>query len=162
MKKRKEKVDVAELICKMEERMSVLEGKIDILISKCVPAPAAPKPVSQPINQPVSTQNHGSGNQSNNHGGKIMFKAVCADCKKECEVPFKPRGERPVYCKECFSKRKGGNQNKGVIFHNGRDIASVQPIPEAKPENTEKKVPIAKKVSVPKKKPAPKRRKAGK
>jgi CxxC-x17-CxxC domain-containing protein len=35
-----------------------------------------------------------------------MFKATCADCKKECEVPFKPREDRPVYCKECFAKRK--------------------------------------------------------
>lgn len=35
-----------------------------------------------------------------------MFKAVCADCKKECEVPFKPREDRPVYCKECFSAHK--------------------------------------------------------
>lgn len=39
-------------------------------------------------------------------GPREMFKAVCADCKKECEVPFKPSGDRPVYCKECFSKRK--------------------------------------------------------
>ncbi len=35
-----------------------------------------------------------------------MHKAVCADCKQECEVPFKPSGDRPVYCKDCFSKRK--------------------------------------------------------
>ena len=35
-----------------------------------------------------------------------MHKAVCADCKKECEVPFKPSGSRPVYCKECYSKHK--------------------------------------------------------
>ena len=35
-----------------------------------------------------------------------MYKATCADCKKECEVPFKPSGDRPVYCKECFGKRK--------------------------------------------------------
>ncbi len=39
-----------------------------------------------------------------------MFKAVCSDCKKECDVPFKPSGDRPVYCKECFSKRKGGDR----------------------------------------------------
>jgi len=45
-------------------------------------------------------------------GGKFdrrprqMHKAVCADCKKECEVPFKPSGDRPVYCRECFSKRR--------------------------------------------------------
>ena len=39
-------------------------------------------------------------------GPREMFKAICAECKKECEVPFKPREDRPVYCKECFSKRK--------------------------------------------------------
>ena len=35
-----------------------------------------------------------------------MHKATCADCKQECEVRFKPSGDRPVYCKACFSKRK--------------------------------------------------------
>ena len=39
-----------------------------------------------------------------------MYKATCADCKKECEVPFKPSGDRPVYCKDCFSKRKEGGR----------------------------------------------------
>jgi CxxC-x17-CxxC domain-containing protein len=39
-------------------------------------------------------------------GPREMHKAVCADCGKECEVPFKPSGDRPVYCKECFMKRK--------------------------------------------------------
>ena len=47
------------------------------------------------------------------HGGgkydgrpREMHKVTCADCGKESEVPFKPTGDRPVYCKECFSKRK--------------------------------------------------------
>ena len=35
-----------------------------------------------------------------------MHKATCGECKKECEVPFKPREDRPVYCKDCFAKRK--------------------------------------------------------
>jgi len=39
-------------------------------------------------------------------GPKEMHKATCAECGKECEVPFKPSGDRPVYCKECFSKRR--------------------------------------------------------
>ena len=39
-------------------------------------------------------------------GPREMHKATCSDCKKECEVPFKPRGDRPIYCKECYSKRK--------------------------------------------------------
>ncbi len=41
-----------------------------------------------------------------NRQPREMHKAVCSDCKQECEVPFKPRGDRPIYCKECYSKRK--------------------------------------------------------
>ncbi|MDD1747234.1 MAG: hypothetical protein LUQ16_05675, partial [Methanomassiliicoccales archaeon] len=37
---------------------------------------------------------------------KEKHKAICSDCKKECEVPFKPTEGRPVYCRDCFSKHK--------------------------------------------------------
>ena len=33
-----------------------------------------------------------------------MHKAKCADCGQECEVPFKPAGDRPVYCRDCYRK----------------------------------------------------------
>lgn len=35
-----------------------------------------------------------------------MHKVSCAGCNKETEVPFKPDGKRPVYCRECYSKKK--------------------------------------------------------
>jgi len=41
-----------------------------------------------------------------NAGPREMHKAVCSECKKECEVPFKPTEGKPVYCRDCFSKRK--------------------------------------------------------
>lgn len=41
-----------------------------------------------------------------NSGPREMHKAVCSECNKECEVPFKPTQGKPVYCKECFQKRK--------------------------------------------------------
>ena len=34
-----------------------------------------------------------------------MHPVTCAQCGKETEVPFKPSGDRPVYCSDCFSKR---------------------------------------------------------
>jgi CxxC-x17-CxxC domain-containing protein len=34
-----------------------------------------------------------------------MHKAVCDECKKECEVPFKPTAGKPVYCRECYAKK---------------------------------------------------------
>ena len=40
-------------------------------------------------------------------GPREMHKAVCDECKKECEVPFKPTEGKPVYCKECYKKKKG-------------------------------------------------------
>ena len=33
-----------------------------------------------------------------------MHPVVCAECGKDTEVPFKPTGDRPVYCSDCFSK----------------------------------------------------------
>ena len=48
------------------------------------------------------------GYQGGGGGGqpREMHTAICDECKKECQVPFKPSGDRPVYCKDCFSKRK--------------------------------------------------------
>ena len=63
----------------------------------------------------MNRQNRGkkgfSGNRpnfrkNNFDGPREMHKTTCAECKQECEVPFKPTEGRPVYCKECFSKHK--------------------------------------------------------
>ncbi len=35
-----------------------------------------------------------------------MFTATCGDCGNECQIPFKPKGDRPVYCRECFQNHK--------------------------------------------------------
>ncbi len=47
----------------------------------------------------------GSGGFRGNSGPREMHKAVCSECKKECEVPFKPTEGKPVYCRDCFQKR---------------------------------------------------------
>ena len=51
------------------------------------------------------------GDFRRNFGNREMHKATCSECGKECEVPFKPGKDsegspRPVYCKECYQKRK--------------------------------------------------------
>ncbi len=38
----------------------------------------------------------------------MMHKATCAECSKTCEVPFRPNGEKPVFCNDCFSAKRGG------------------------------------------------------
>ena len=50
--------------------------------------------------------NRGSFNRNNSSFKREMHKAVCDECKKECEVPFKPTEGKPVYCRDCFNKRQ--------------------------------------------------------
>jgi CxxC-x17-CxxC domain-containing protein len=39
-------------------------------------------------------------------GPREMHKISCSECGKEAEVPFKPDGTRPVYCRDCFQKHR--------------------------------------------------------
>ncbi len=39
-------------------------------------------------------------------GPREMHKVTCSECGKECEVPFQPSGDRPVYCKDCYQKHR--------------------------------------------------------
>lgn len=38
---------------------------------------------------------------------KEMFSAICSECGKKCEVPFRPMNGKPVFCTECFAANKG-------------------------------------------------------
>ena len=49
--------------------------------------------------------NFGGGRNNFDRGPREMHKAICAECKKECEVPFKPTEGRDVFCRDCFNKR---------------------------------------------------------
>lgn len=42
-----------------------------------------------------------------NSDGPEMHQTVCDGCGNECEVPFKPNGRKPVYCRSCFKKEEG-------------------------------------------------------
>lgn len=41
-------------------------------------------------------------------GPRQTYKVTCAACGTETEVPFKPTGNRPVYCRPCFDAQRGG------------------------------------------------------
>lgn len=51
------------------------------------------------------------GSRGSDRGEVTMHKATCSDCGKTCEVPFRPTGEKPVFCNDCFgNKREGGDR----------------------------------------------------
>jgi len=69
-----------------------------------------------------------SGRNSNKRSfggdrGAVMTTVTCSDCRKECEVPFKPTGNRPVYCGDCFRNHDndGGSarSNRGNFKKSG-------------------------------------------
>jgi CxxC-x17-CxxC domain-containing protein len=50
----------------------------------------------------------GGGGGGGGFGGGTMMRqmhpVVCAQCGVDTEVPFRPRGDRPVYCSDCYGK----------------------------------------------------------
>ena len=51
------------------------------------------------------SQRYGNG-EYGNRAPRQMFPVTCADCGKDTEVPFEPRGDKPVYCRDCYDKNK--------------------------------------------------------
>ncbi|MEI6022800.1 MAG: CxxC-x17-CxxC domain-containing protein [bacterium] len=39
-------------------------------------------------------------------GDMPTYKAVCAECGKSCDVPFRPTSGKPVYCNDCFGVKR--------------------------------------------------------
>ncbi len=66
------------------------------------------------------------------------FDAVCSNCGKRCQVPFRPDSGKPVYCKDCFNMpRKAiiGNKKFPIgsapRFSNSINFGSVTPTSSA-------------------------------
>jgi len=61
---------------------------------------------------PSRSRRESHGYDRDSRGGRRnqreMFKTVCDRCGEFCEVPFKPSGDKPVYCSNCFSNNKPG------------------------------------------------------
>jgi len=50
---------------------------------------------------------YGGGGGGGGYGGpREMFTATCSNCGREARVPFQPRGDKPVYCSDCFEQRR--------------------------------------------------------
>ena len=154
MKKKSPKnVDATEVMVQIQEQLASLDKKLDAFINKSLTdiaqAMAAqklavpPRPVAPP--PPVA--------RAPEPPRRPMFAVICFECGKDSEIPFKPSPGRPVYCKECFAKRKAGNAPKISIDQKPLvEIKTPEPIVKIK-----KKAPAAKK-SVTKKKPAAKKK----
>jgi CxxC-x17-CxxC domain-containing protein len=60
----------------------------------------------------------GYGSASRYGGERQMYPAVCAQCGKDTQVPFQPRGDKPVYCSDCFRSQSGGSSSSSYGSRN--------------------------------------------
>ncbi len=61
----------------------------------------------------VGGGSYGGGGGGYSSGPRQMFPAVCSNCGKDTEVPFQPRTDKPVYCRECFQSRRASTPRYG-------------------------------------------------
>jgi CxxC-x17-CxxC domain-containing protein len=138
--------DIVGLLTVLVQKLTSFETKIDTVLSRI---PSQPSVALPPKTSPASIQEH-------HKKPRPMYGVICSDCGKESSVPFKPSGDRPVYCQECFLIRK----KKGNITHEAEARPQQQPQPEEKlPEKPKALKAIKKKTALKKKKPAKKNKK---
>jgi len=150
----KNEVDMLNLINKMHSQLLELDKKVDTLIHRSLTeTKSSLKPAVNIAPVPAKPRDH--------NNARIMHTAICADCKKECTIPFKPSGDRPVYCKDCFSRRKVISMSGMKIAENPKEplaapVTKNIDIPKQKDKTKKKTVTIKK--TIVKKKPVPKKK----
>lgn len=74
------------------------------------------KPVIMSAMANFNRGNRPSGNRSFGkprfNDRQEMFSATCANCGKQCEVPFRPTGSKPVLCRDCFQQNRGSDMHR--------------------------------------------------
>ncbi len=56
-----------------------------------------------------SDRGYSSGGYGSDRGQREMHTITCSSCGKPAEVPFVPRGNKPVYCSDCFKSQRSNN-----------------------------------------------------
>ena len=60
-----------------------------------------------------NTGGHGESRGSYGVQRRELFPGVCGQCGNRTLVPFQPRGDRPVYCSDCFGAQRGPSYADG-------------------------------------------------
>ena len=51
-----------------------------------------------------------------------MHEVTCSKCGKNCQVPFKPTGNKPVFCSECFGQQNDRGNNFSQSNHSSPSV----------------------------------------
>jgi CxxC-x17-CxxC domain-containing protein len=53
-----------------------------------------------------SGRSYSGGGGGSSYGAREMFSVTCSGCGQPAEVPFQPRGDKPVYCRDCYARQR--------------------------------------------------------
>lgn len=82
---------------KVEEKPIVKEKPVEVPV------------VEEPSVAPAAPADDTATSAGTDQLGRQLYNVKCSKCGKQAQVPFKPSGDRPVYCRDCYmEQRKGG------------------------------------------------------
>jgi CxxC-x17-CxxC domain-containing protein len=60
----------------------------------------------EPVSGPTAPTDNTVTPSSTDPMGRQLYNIKCAKCGKDAQVPFKPSGDRPVYCRDCYAQQR--------------------------------------------------------
>ena len=59
-----------------------------------------------------------------NRGPVEMHDATCDKCGKQCQVPFRPSGDKPIFCSDCFRQKEESREGGRSFSPRGSNSTS--------------------------------------
>lgn len=69
--------------------------------------------VEEPVSSPAAPTDNAAAPAGTDQLGRQLYDVKCAKCGKQTQVPFKPSGDRPVYCRDCYMEQRRGGMGGG-------------------------------------------------
>ncbi|PJE67526.1 zinc-binding protein [Candidatus Shapirobacteria bacterium CG10_big_fil_rev_8_21_14_0_10_40_9] len=69
--------------------------------------------VEEPTSSPTAPTDDTTTPAGTDQLGRQLYDVKCAKCGKQTQVPFKPSGDRPVYCRDCYMEQRKGGIGRG-------------------------------------------------
>jgi len=69
--------------------------------------------VKEPVSSPTAPIDDAVTSAGTDQLGRQLYNVKCAKCGKQTQVPFKPSGDRPVYCRDCYMEQRKGGMGRG-------------------------------------------------
>ena len=63
----------------------------------------------EPVSSPAAPTDEAATPAGTDQSGRQLYNVKCSQCGKDAQDPFKPSGDRPVYCRDCYMEQRRRN-----------------------------------------------------